>query len=103
MQYLQEFGVDVRMNTRLADYDGRDVTLTDGTVIPTKTVIWAAGVTGNIIDGLPKETVKRGRILVDEFNQLIGYDDVYAIGDIAMMKTVSSLAMTMFTPLVISP
>ncbi|MFT6871543.1 MAG: NADH dehydrogenase [Roseivirga sp.] len=87
MQYLQEFGVDVRMNTRLADYDGRDVTLTDGTVIPTKTVIWAAGVTGNIIDGLPKETVERGRILVDEFNQLIGYDDVYAIGDIAMMKT----------------
>ncbi|OEK02762.1 NADH dehydrogenase [Roseivirga sp. 4D4] len=87
MEYLKEFGVDVRTDTRLADYDGKDVTLTDGTVIPAKTVIWAAGVTGNIIDGLPEGTVERGRILVNEFNQLKGYEDVYAIGDIAMMKT----------------
>lgn len=87
MEYLQEFGIDVRTNTRLADYDGKDVTLTDGTVIPAKTVIWAAGVTGNIIDGLPEGTVERGRILVNEFNQLENYEDVYAIGDIAMMKT----------------
>lgn len=87
MAYLKEFGVDVRTDTRLADYDGKDVTLTDGTVIPAKTVIWAAGVTGNIIDGLPEETIERGRILVNEFNQLKGYEDVYAIGDIAMMKT----------------
>ncbi len=87
MEYLKEFGVDVRTDTRLADYDGKDVTLTDGTVIPAKTVIWAAGVTGNIIDGLPEGTVDRGRILVNEFSQLKDYEDVYAIGDIALMKT----------------
>lgn len=87
MQYLKDFGVDVRMNTRLEDYDGNDVTLTDGTIIPAKTVIWAAGVTGNIIDGLPSEVIERGRVLVNEFNQVKGYDDVYALGDIAAMCT----------------
>lgn len=87
MQYLKEFGVVVRTNTRLADYDGNDVTLTDGTVIPAKTVIWAAGVTGNVIDGLPEEVIERGRVLVNEYNQVEGFEDVYAIGDIAMMKT----------------
>ena len=87
MQYLEDFGIDVRMNTRLEDYDGRDVTLTDGTVIPTKTVIWAAGVTGNVIDGLPSEVVDRGRVLVNEFNQVEGYEEVYALGDIAAMYT----------------
>ncbi len=90
MKYLEEFGIDVKLNTRLSDYDGRDVTLTDGTVIPAKTVIWAAGVTGNIIEGLPEETVERGRVLVNEFNEVNGYQDVYAIGDIAMMKTEAS-------------
>ena len=87
MQYLKGFGVDVRMNTRLEDYDGRDVTLTDGTVIPAKTVIWAAGVTGNLIDGLPREVIDRGRVSVNEFNQVKGYADVYALGDIAAMCT----------------
>lgn len=87
LDYLEQFGVDIRLNTRLEDYDGRDVKLTDGTVIPAKTVIWAAGVTGNIIDGLPKEVVERGRIIVDEFNQIKGRSDVFALGDIAFMQT----------------
>lgn len=87
LEYLKGFGVDVRMNTRLEDYDGNDVKLTDGTTIPAKTVVWAAGVTGNLIDGLPQEVVERGRILVDEYNQIQGFEDVYALGDIALMKT----------------
>ncbi len=87
LEYLKGFGVDVRVNTRVEDYDGKDVRLTDGTVIPAKTVVWAAGVTGNIIDGLPEGVVERGRILVNEYNQLKEYPDVYALGDIAVMKT----------------
>jgi len=71
----------------LESYAGRDVVLTDGTSIPAKTVIWAAGVTGNIFDGLPKESIKGGRIAVDEFNIVQGLESVYAIGDIAGMFT----------------
>lgn len=84
-KYLEDFDVDVRINTRLASYDGRDVVLTDGTVIVAKTVIWAAGVTGNIMDGLPSECIKGGRIVVDEYNRVVGLKDVYAVGDIAGM------------------
>ncbi|OEK07037.1 NAD(P)/FAD-dependent oxidoreductase [Roseivirga misakiensis] len=85
LKYLEDFGVDVRLGTRLVDYDGNNVTLTDGTVIPAKTVIWAAGVTGNTIDGLPEAVVDKGRILVDQYNQVEGHPDVYAVGDIAAM------------------
>ena len=86
LKYLKGFDVDVRLNTRLEHYDGKDVKLTDGTTIPAKTVVWAAGVTGNIIDGLDKGSIERGRILVDEYNEVKGYEDIYAIGDIALLR-----------------
>lgn len=86
LKYLKEFDVDVRLDTRLEHYDGKDVKLTDGTTIPAKTVAWAAGVTGNIIDGLDKGSIERGRILVDEYNEVKGYEDIYAIGDIALLR-----------------
>lgn len=82
-KYLKEFDIDVRTSTMLKSYDGRDVVLSDGTHIPAKTVIWAAGVTGNIVDGLPKESLKGGRISVDMFNKVESVDDIYALGDIA--------------------
>ena len=84
-KYLKAFDVDVRLNTMLKSYDGRDVVLNDGSVIAAKTVIWAAGVTGNIVDGLPKDSLKGGRIVVDEFNKVKDVEDVYALGDIAGM------------------
>ena len=84
-KYLKEFDIDVRVKTMLKSYDGRDVVLSDGTQIPAKTVIWAAGVTGNIVDGLPKESLKGGRIAVDSFNKVEGVKDIYALGDIAGM------------------
>lgn len=86
-KYLKAFDVDVRLNTRLESYDGRDVTLTDGSILPARTVIWAAGVTGNIMDGLPKDSIKGGRIVVNKFNQVEGVEGIYAIGDIAGMYT----------------
>lgn len=84
-KYLKAFDVNVRLNTMLKSYDGRDVVLSDGTTIRSKTVIWAAGVTGNIVDGLPKESLKGGRIVVDEFNRVSGTQDIFAVGDIAGM------------------
>ncbi|MCS7019269.1 MAG: NAD(P)/FAD-dependent oxidoreductase [Bernardetiaceae bacterium] len=86
-QYLTErFKVNVWLNTRLVDYDGREVTLSNGRKILSRTVIWAAGVIGNLIEGLPNEVITRGnRILVNEFNQVKGFDNIFAIGDIACM------------------
>jgi len=84
---LEKKGVIVKLNTLVANYDGETVTFKSGEQIKTQTLIWAAGVTGVIPDGIPKEVTERGRILVDTVNQVNGLPGVYAIGDIAFMKT----------------
>lgn len=86
-KYLEELGVIVKTNTILKNFDGNVALLSNGEEIPTKNVVWAAGVTGNIIEGLNPEQVVRNRYRVDRYNKLIGYDNIYALGDIAMMET----------------
>jgi len=87
-EYLEKMGVIIKLKTMVESYDGEVVTFKGGEQIPTQTLVWAAGVTGSLIDGLPKEVVARGgRLTVNEFNQVEGFDNIFAIGDIAMMKT----------------
>jgi NADH dehydrogenase len=71
----------------VTDYDGDKVHLKSGKEIPSNNVIWAAGVTGNVIDGFPEEKLVRNRYIVDRYNKIKGYDNIYAIGDIAYMET----------------
>jgi NADH:ubiquinone reductase (H+-translocating) len=50
-------------------------------------VIWAAGIIGNLVNGIPKESTVRGRrIKVNRFNEVEGLKDIYALGDIAYME-----------------
>ena len=87
-EYLEKMGVIVRTSTVVKNYDGLTVTLQDGSTIQAKNLIWAAGITGNSIEGIPAEAITRGnRIIVNRFNQVNQMDDVYAIGDIAYMET----------------
>lgn len=87
LTYLQRLGVTVKTNALLQDYDGENVTLKDGTLIPSKLVIWAAGIKGNIPAGIDASLIARGnRIKVDEFNFVQGMNNVFAIGDIAYME-----------------
>src|SRR5690606_31949313 len=81
------FNVIVKLNTMVEDFDGNTVALSNGEKIPTETMIWAAGVKGIILDGLDKATVERSRYVVDEYNRVKGYENIFAIGDVAMMKT----------------
>lgn len=85
-KFLKNLGVQVWLNTLVKDYDGK-VVETNKKAIPTKTLIWAAGVKGNIIKGLPEQDYKNGRYLVNEFNKLQSVDCVFAIGDVALMET----------------
>ena len=86
--YLRSMGVIVKTGTLVQDYDGERVTLNTGETITTRNVIWSAGVTGNLIGGLPGESILRsGRIRVDRYNRVVGLDNVFAIGDVAYMET----------------
>ncbi len=85
-EFLLEMGVLVKKNTQVVSYDGKLVTMNDGSVIQSRKLIWAAGVSGNKIPGLRADAIVRGnRIKVDAFNKVHESENIYAIGDIASM------------------
>ena len=86
-KYLKDLGVRFISNDRVTDYDGDRVYLSSGNIISSNNVIWAAGVTGNIIEGLTENSIKNNRYIVDRYNKIVGFDNIYAIGDIAYMET----------------
>jgi len=87
-EYLEKMGVQIRTETVVKHYDGHQVTLSDGEIIQSRNVIWAAGVIGNKVEGLDKAEIVRGnRLKVDRHNKVMGYDSIFAVGDIAYMET----------------
>lgn len=88
-KYLRKMGVELKMGTIVQDYDGKTLTFKGGEQISTRTVIWAAGVRGRLMEGfLPEEISEHGkRLLVNRINQLIGSSNIFVLGDIACMMT----------------
>ena len=86
LDYLTEMGVTVWLNTRVENYDGSMVN-TNNKDLPASTLIWAAGVAGNVLEGIGEHAVERGRILVDEYNQVLGHDGIFSVGDVCLMKS----------------
>jgi NADH:ubiquinone reductase (H+-translocating) len=87
-RYLKRLGVTVMTETRVKDYDGKNVLLQDGNTIPSRTVIWAAGIKGNIPAGVDNELIARGnRIKVDKTCRILNHTGIYVIGDLAYMET----------------
>ncbi len=86
-EYLKQLGVNFMSGEIVTDYDGDKVFLASGKTIPTNNVIWAAGVIGNVIPGLNPDILVKNRYKTDRFNRVEGYDNIFAIGDIAYMET----------------
>lgn len=87
-KYLEKLGVKVLTNTLVNDYDGKEVHLKDNTSIAAATVIWAAGIKGNIPAGLDQSLIAKGnRIKTDRYCRVQGFDNIYALGDLAYMET----------------
>ena len=85
---LIKLGVKIKLNTFVKDFYNDQVTLSNGQTIDAKNLIWAAGITGEIFEGIPKNSMGRGnRIITNEYNKVHGIDDVYAIGDIVLQQT----------------
>ncbi len=87
--FLISLGVNVWKKLRVLDYDGKKVTTNGEDHFYAETVIWAAGVKGKIINGLNTECIieRAERIKVNQYNQVINYKNIYAIGDVACMST----------------
>ncbi|MBS1637069.1 MAG: NAD(P)/FAD-dependent oxidoreductase [Bacteroidetes bacterium] len=86
--YLEKLGVHVYTGTSVKNYDGRTVVLSTGKNIESRILIWAAGIRGNTISGIPPELILPGnRIAVDEFNRMKGSRTIFVLGDIACMQS----------------
>lgn len=87
-EHLEKFEVNIWLQTKVNQYDGTTVTLSNGKQIRTKNLIWAAGVTGAVLPGLnPEAVLPNNRLKVNPFNQVEGHEHIYAIGDLAAMIT----------------
>ncbi len=86
-RYLERLGVTVLTNTIMTDYDGKTAVMKDGSTIESGTVIWAAGIKGNVPAGINQDLVARGnRIKTDRQCKVLGFENIFAIGDVALVE-----------------
>ena len=82
---LAQRGVEIRLNTRVTSMTENEVCLKDSPPIPSSTLIWTAGTVPNpLLASLPCQK-KGGRVLVNEFLQIPGWPEVWAVGDCAFV------------------
>ncbi len=87
-EYLQKLGVTVVLNAIVKEYNGSQLLLQDGTIIETSFVIWAAGVKGNIPQGIQPDFISRSnQIKTDRYHRVITTDNVIALGDVALIES----------------
>lgn len=87
--FLKSLGVTIWKNVRVTNYDGKTVTTNADMSFETATMIWTAGVEGALISGLSADSLveRVARIRVNEYSQVHGYNDIFAVGDIASMES----------------
>lgn len=84
-KFLNDLGVKIHLKTIVTNYDGQTVTTKDGPSFKTQAMIWSAGVKGAPVDGVAQAVDRATRIKVNEYNQVEGFTDVFALGDVAAM------------------
>jgi len=88
LKALSKLGIEVKLNMQVKDYTDNKVIFTNGEAIETETLVWAAGISASVFEGIPPEWYARGkRLLVDEFNKIIGSANIYAIGDTCLQTS----------------
>ncbi len=84
-KFLKNLGVKIHLKTIVTNYDGNKVETKNGLVFETQALIWSAGVKGAPVSGIDTTLDRASRIKVNEFNQVEGFTDIFAIGDVAAM------------------
>ena len=84
---LEKLGVKVKLNTLVQDFDKETVSLSDGSQIQARNLIWAAGIYARVFEGFNQEDYGRGRRLItDAFNRVKNHESIYALGDTALVE-----------------
>lgn len=84
---LRKLGVSLTMNTLVKDFDGDIIYLSNGNEIQSKNLIWAAGVSAKTFEGFSQKCIGAGkRIKTNPFNQVHTYENIYALGDCALIE-----------------
>ena len=84
---LNELGVEIKLNCLVNDFKEDIVLLSDGTTIESKNLIWAAGVTAKAFNGFSMDSFGKGKRLKTNSSNLVnGYDNIYALGDCALVQ-----------------
>ncbi|MGY6649279.1 NAD(P)/FAD-dependent oxidoreductase [Wenyingzhuangia sp. IMCC45574] len=88
-KFLKDLGVEIHTNTIVTEYDGKLAKTKDGKEFSSRTLIWSAGVVANKIEGFSDACTepRSQRYFVNEFNRVKGFQDVFALGDVALMET----------------
>ena len=87
LKFLTKLGVEVHLDTRIDDYDGDKVILSNGSALYAKNLIWTAGVSGRQTDGINEGLYTRGkRLSVDKYNRLMGHENIFVIGDACFVE-----------------
>lgn len=82
---LKKRGVIIHQEIFVKSYDKPYVEISNGTKLRSRNVIWVAGVKPNALAGLDDSAYNRGRLSVNEYNQIQGYEDIFAIGDTSLL------------------
>lgn len=82
LKSLISLGIEVELGRQVKDYLNNKVIFSDGREIETETLVWAAGVAASVFEGIPPQWYGRGkRLIVDDYNKIIGSPNIYAIGN----------------------
>ena len=85
-EFLADMGVIIYNGVHVTSYNGDELKIDNGVTLRTKNVFWAAGVKGELPEGIPQDIIVRGaRIQTDEISRVKGHQNVFAIGDVAAM------------------
>ncbi len=88
-KFLEKLGVHIHLNTQVTNYQDNLVNTNTDLSLKTATFIWSAGVTGAPVAGIKADSLmpRANRYKVNQFNQIDGYKNIFAIGDISVMAT----------------
>jgi NADH dehydrogenase len=96
---LGKMGVDIKTNQQLKEYDGKEALLSSGEKIQTQILIWSAGVMSNPVKGLSENSFhKNKRYKIDRFNRVFGYENIFAVGDVAELAPEHGQSSPMLAP-----